>query len=303
VLPDDVNKFIDELKSVAFDLSEQKRVTGAQYYELKNYPSYREEAKERAQLAGKLFDLERKMFSKMENEIRFLRLEASEDRTKFHLWCVILREADRACQSAKENFSDEGFSLLVDQQVSSEAFRNLVDWHAKLVIELFRYREFLPKNTSNLLDDICAWLKITGIVPPSPSDQPIKEADMKENDVVIERSLRVFISYNHDNRDVALKLKKALVDNGINVTIDIETMKAGEDITNFIVRSIRDTDVTLAVISNKSLLSPWMATETIHTFYHGKFESQKKFIASYLDDDFFQDNFRIDATKPLVPGF
>ena len=109
----------------------------------------------------------------------------------------------------------------------------------------------------------------------------------------------VFISYNHGDREIAGKLKATLEQNGIVVRIDSETMQAGEDIKSFIERSIRDTGVTLSIISNKSLLSAWVAMETINTFYHEKFKEDKKFIACYIDDDFFSPRFRLDATKKI----
>ena len=39
--------------------------------------------------------------------------------------------------------------------------------------------------------------------------------------------------------------------------------------------------------------------ETINTFYHTKFNKDKKFIACYIDDDFFSPRFRLEATKKI----
>ncbi len=109
----------------------------------------------------------------------------------------------------------------------------------------------------------------------------------------------VFISYNHADREVAEKLKTVLKENHIDVMIDSEAMKAGENISDFIERSINDSDVTLSVVSNKSLLSAWVSMETVNTFYHEKSNPDKKFIACYIDDDFFQNDFRLEATKQI----
>ena len=76
----------------------------------------------------------------------------------------------------------------------------------------------------------------------------------------------VFISYNHNDADAARALKEKLQAQGINVVIDIEKIAAGQDIKEFIERSITDTDATISVISKKSLLSSWVAMETINTF-------------------------------------
>jgi hypothetical protein len=108
-----------------------------------------------------------------------------------------------------------------------------------------------------------------------------------------------FISYSHDDSEVADKLKAALEKNGIVVRIDEAVMKAGANIQKFIENSIRETDVTLSIISNRSLLSAWVALESIYTFSHEKLEGNKKFIACYIDNDFFRKGFRTKATKKI----
>jgi hypothetical protein len=109
----------------------------------------------------------------------------------------------------------------------------------------------------------------------------------------------VFISYNHGDSEVAGRLKQVLEDNDIVVHIDQAVMAAGASIQEFIESSIRDTDVTLSVVSNRSLLSAWVALESINTFYHEKFVGSKKFIACYLDTDFFSMDFRLNATSQI----
>jgi hypothetical protein len=110
---------------------------------------------------------------------------------------------------------------------------------------------------------------------------------------------KVFISYNHGDSEVAGRLKQVLEDNGIVVHMDQAVMAAGANIQEFIESSIRDTDVTLCVVSNRSLLSAWVALESINTFYHEKFAGSKKFIACYLDTDFFSMDFRLNATSQI----
>lgn len=109
----------------------------------------------------------------------------------------------------------------------------------------------------------------------------------------------VFISYNHGDGEVADKLKATLEKNAIVVRIDRAVMEAGANVQEFIENSIRDTDVTLSIISNRSLLSAWVALESIDTFYHEQFTGNKKFIACYIDDDFFRTDFRLNATKQI----
>ncbi|QQS46817.1 MAG: SUMF1/EgtB/PvdO family nonheme iron enzyme [Acidobacteriota bacterium] len=109
----------------------------------------------------------------------------------------------------------------------------------------------------------------------------------------------VFISYNHGDSEVADRLKSALEAAGIEVRIDKAVMDAGANIQEFIESSVRDTDVTLSLVSNRSLESAWVAMETITAFYSEKLQNDKKFIACYIDDDFFKNNYRITATKRI----
>jgi hypothetical protein len=109
----------------------------------------------------------------------------------------------------------------------------------------------------------------------------------------------VFISYNHSDVAVADNLKAALEEAGIAVRIDKAVMDAGANIQEFIESSIRDTDVTLSIISNRSLVSAWVALESIGAFYQEKFTRKKHFIACYVDDDFFQPDFRLNATRHI----
>jgi len=110
---------------------------------------------------------------------------------------------------------------------------------------------------------------------------------------------KVFISYNHEDSLVADKLKSALEKAGILVTIDNVAMRAGASIQEFIESSIRDADVTLSIVSNRSLHSAWVALESITAFYGEKLRSGKKFIACYIDDDFFKPDFRLNATEQI----
>jgi hypothetical protein len=110
---------------------------------------------------------------------------------------------------------------------------------------------------------------------------------------------KVFISYSHADSEIAEKLNAALRKNGIEVHIDRAVMEAGATIQEFIESSIRETEVTISIVSNRSLLSAWVAWESIETFYKEKFDGRKKFIACYIDDDFFESDFRLNATKQI----
>jgi hypothetical protein len=63
----------------------------------------------------------------------------------------------------------------------------------------------------------------------------------------------VFVSYNHEDREVADKLKTALEAHGLLTRIDHADIGAGESIRRFIGRSVRESDLTVSVVSRRSL--------------------------------------------------
>jgi predicted ribosome quality control (RQC) complex YloA/Tae2 family protein len=56
---------------------------------------------------------------------------------------------------------------------------------------------------------------------------------------------------------------------------------------------VRNTHFTISLVSTKSLQSTWIAVETISTFIHEDISLKKKFIACYIDEDFFQPEFTL----------
>ena len=103
-------------------------------------------------------------------------------------------------------------------------------------------------------------------------------------------SKKIFISYNHKDQACALKIKDRLVATGWGVLIDVERMQSGENIEQFIMDCIQESDVTLSLISTNSLLSAWVAVETMATDLAEKMKSHR-FIPCYIDADFFDRNF------------
>ncbi|RMA58900.1 toll/interleukin-1 receptor domain-containing protein [Ulvibacter antarcticus] len=134
---------------------------------------------------------------------------------------------------------------------------------------------------------IIIWKKILQKQPKSATDDVIPENPI------------VFISYNHGDSDVAIKIHDALEAANIEVIIDREEMKAGADIKEFIQNCVKESNVTLSLVSNKSLRSAWVAMETTNTFFLEAYTPQKKFIACFLDDDFFQSDFTLKAIDDI----
>jgi threonine dehydrogenase-like Zn-dependent dehydrogenase len=110
---------------------------------------------------------------------------------------------------------------------------------------------------------------------------------------------RAFISYNHDDTAAALRVKQLLEKHGVEVIIDADSMLAGEHISEFIRRSILDSDVVISIISSRSLNSAWVASETIGSINRNKWGEEVTLIACYLDDQWFQPEFRLECTKKI----
>jgi hypothetical protein len=107
----------------------------------------------------------------------------------------------------------------------------------------------------------------------------------------------VFISYSHADQETAIKLKRMLEDEGIGVIIDSDSMLAGEEINAFIYRAIAVSQVTIAVVSQQSLFSSWVALETVGTFFLERFSPNKHFVACLRDKDLYEANFAADIVS------
>lgn len=110
---------------------------------------------------------------------------------------------------------------------------------------------------------------------------------------------KVFMSYNHNDKDFANKLKTALEAEDIDVTIDIESMKFADNIQDFIEKSIRENDITISVISQNSLKSSWVMMETLESFMYEKVEQKKRFIPIFIDQKLFEDEFLFDVVDEI----
>ena len=104
-----------------------------------------------------------------------------------------------------------------------------------------------------------------------------------------------FISYNHNDLKTAKRIQNRLEKARIKVIIDHNNMQAGEDIQNFIETSIMESTATISLVSNASLSSGWVAMETMDTFFIGRYLKHRKFIACYLDNDFFEDGYVVQT--------
>lgn len=103
--------------------------------------------------------------------------------------------------------------------------------------------------------------------------------------------VEVFISYSHHDTRIAQRLKDELQAEGFVVTIDSESLSPGQSIESFIERSVRAADATVSILSRFSLLSAWVARESVEAHSY----TGKKFIGCFVDDSFLRRDFVDDA--------
>ena len=110
---------------------------------------------------------------------------------------------------------------------------------------------------------------------------------------------KVFISYNHEDTAVAMSVRDLLARNNLDVIIDVDGMAAGQRIEEFIEQSIRQAEVVVSIVSNRSLLSAWVAMETIKSFHLQASMDGKLFIGCHLSDDHLRPEFRLECTRQI----
>ena len=109
----------------------------------------------------------------------------------------------------------------------------------------------------------------------------------------------VFISYNHKDMAFVERLKQDLENSKIPLIIDIESMQFGDEISDFIEKSIQESDITISVISKNSLGSPWVMVETLETLLSETFDKRKRYIPVMIDDCLFKDKFQSVLIKNI----
>jgi hypothetical protein len=110
---------------------------------------------------------------------------------------------------------------------------------------------------------------------------------------------RVFISYNHADASIAAQVRDYLRGKGFEVIFDAESMAAGGNITEFIAHSVREADAIVSIVSTSSLISAWVALETMASFEREKWQQSKVFVPCTLTSDFLSPDFRLRCTEQI----
>ncbi len=212
----------------------------------------------------------------------------------------MITDIDKLRRFVAENKTDRALQILQD------GINAYPDLQNQLLTLAAKFADIRKKENIGLLDDSEAMkfnaqinyslLEMIGEIEKKNSNGTGKDVDT--NLLKAEAGAKqktVFISYNHHDSAIAHRLKEKLAAVNIKVIIDSERMQAGEDIKEFIEKSVQETEITISLVSATSLLSAWVAMESINTFYHEKTNAKKKFIACFITDDFFKRNFTDDA--------
>lgn len=132
-------------------------------------------------------------------------------------------------------------------------------------------------------------------VPANPGTRPPATTSGEQPQPV---KASVFISYSHRDKGVVDKIVKHLKDNGVDVVIDREVMKAGQSIQHFIEQSIKKSHFVLSVVSSNSLTSGWVSKESLAASY-AEWLDEKYFLPARLDDEFFKPAFQVTAVRAI----
>lgn len=172
--------------------------------------------------------------------------------------------------------------LLDELTVVHADFKRLETERRRDLVSLPKYQDELRRITYQLLD-IARILEGAGA-----SSSPAKPA--------AGRGGAVFLSYNHADAKVAKIIRNTLGEKGIPVRIDAEALRPGEEIRAFIRDSITSTDATVCLVSKRSLLSGWVAIESLFALSVEELWGRRRFVPCFVDKDFLDARFSVTAT-------
>ena len=76
-------------------------------------------------------------------------------------------------------------------------------------------------------------------------------------------------------------------------------MAAGGNIADFIAQAVRDADAVVSIVSTRSLVSAWVALETVTSFEREKGQGGKVFVPCTLTNEFLEPEFRLRCTADI----
>lgn len=102
-----------------------------------------------------------------------------------------------------------------------------------------------------------------------------------------DRFFSCFISYAWKDKEFAARLHDDLLEVGVRSWLDVKELRLGDKLSEQIQRGIQTSDKVLLVLSEASVLSPWVAYEVRNTFAREKARGQSVLFPIRLDDAVF----------------
>lgn len=118
----------------------------------------------------------------------------------------------------------------------------------------------------------------------------------------IKQITTIFISYNHKDSEFVNEIVERFQKENIEIIIDANNLKFGDDIQEFIKLSTENTEFTLSIMSRNSLLSPWVLLETLEALMHERVEKKKKYLPVIIDNSVIDRKFYHEAKSHMEKG-
>ena len=195
---------------------------------------------------------------------------------------------------------------LIAEGRTDEALQKLADLHNDGILLLSRYNAG-KKQYNNGLIDFNDWSRAQAqinyaaleLLKSLPNDGPAPATNdpapvATNNSNAANNRKKVFISYNHKDKDACDKVKAFLENAGFEVNIDREKMEAGQSIADFIKSNIKSNGYIVSLVSENSLKSGWVAMESTASLF-AEWIADKHFIPVALDSNWSSSEFFIEA--------
>lgn len=193
--------------------------------------------------------------------------------------------------------------FLIENQIE-EAINELTKYSSEAILLLARFKSGKKQYTMG----ICSfeeWQRVEAGIRMSVLEltESVARKQQQNPGAVTDPGMapsgvKVFISYNHQDKEQARAVREVLEKNGIAVTIDEADLDAGENIENFITESLKKVDSVVSLVSKNSLQSTWVSTESTMGILLQKV-ADKKFVPVSLDNAVFDANFYFDAIDAI----
>lgn len=109
----------------------------------------------------------------------------------------------------------------------------------------------------------------------------------------------VFLSYSHAESAISFAFRDALAACGLDVTLDVDHLRPGEDIAEFARDRVRHADATVCIVSAASLKSAWVMFEAMTTLQKEHTDPDARLIACATNQSVFDPAFGLEITKGI----